>query len=207
MAGDSEDEDDNDEAIAKYASEWVESLNWDDLQSLSIFLWNMLLNMLEYQLLTDAAKFIAKVIGRCDRTLRQWQKIFITNKGSFPARQIPKGVLWQKKKGSESPCHNYVRENSFVKGKPNLTNSMFCKYVNEVLLPNKVLDPGFPCSVSIETSSKWLYFLGFSRKGHKKGTYVAGNGHEHHMCDYYIIKGLPLHLMNNVLLTSSVIQV
>ena len=31
MAGDSEDEDDNDEAIAKYASEWVESLNWDDL--------------------------------------------------------------------------------------------------------------------------------------------------------------------------------
>ena len=37
MAGDSEEEDDNEinfdfvEAIAEYASEWVESLNWDDL--------------------------------------------------------------------------------------------------------------------------------------------------------------------------------
>lgn len=37
-------------AIAEYASEWVESLKWDDLQSLSIFLWNLLLNILEYQL-------------------------------------------------------------------------------------------------------------------------------------------------------------
>lgn len=34
-------------AIAEYASEWVKSLNWDDLQSLSIFLWNLLLNVLE----------------------------------------------------------------------------------------------------------------------------------------------------------------
>ena len=101
MDGDSEEEDDNEidfdfvEAIAEYASKWVEPLNWDDLHSLSIFLCNMLLNMLEYQLLTDAAKLIAKVIERCDCTLRQWQKTFITNKGSFPARQIPKGVLWQ----------------------------------------------------------------------------------------------------------------
>jgi hypothetical protein len=52
---------------------------------------------------------------------------------------------------------------------------MFCKWVNEVLLPNEVLDPGFPRSVSIETSRKWLHFLGFSMKGHKKGTYVDGH--------------------------------
>ena len=58
-------------AITEYASEWVESLNRDDLRSLSIFVWNLLLNVLEYQLLTDAAKVIAQVIGRCDRTVRQ----------------------------------------------------------------------------------------------------------------------------------------
>ena len=52
---------------------------------------------------------------------------------------------------------------------------MFCKWVNEVLLPNQVLDPGFPRSVSIETSRKWLHFLGFSMRGHKKGTYVDGH--------------------------------
>jgi hypothetical protein len=62
MAGDSEEDDEIDfdfvEGIAEYASEWFESLNWDDLQSrsLSIFLWNMLLNVIEYQLLTDVAK-------------------------------------------------------------------------------------------------------------------------------------------------------
>ena len=170
----------------------------------------MLLNVLEYQLLTDATKLITKGIGRCDRTVRQWRKTFITNKGSFPdslqGKYQREGVLWQNEDLNRLAT-NYVRENSFVKGKPNLTNSMFCKWVNEVLLPNEVLDPGFPRSVSIKTSRKWLHFLGFSMKGHKKGTYVAMNGHEGHMCDYYIIKGLPLHLMNNVLLTSSVIQV
>ena len=167
MAGEEEDDDQMDfdfvAAIAEYASEWVESLNLDDLQSLSIFLWNLLLNILEYQLLTDVAQVIAQVIGRCNRTVRQWRKIFVINNGSFPdslqGKYQREGVLWQ---NEELNClatnYMYVRENAFAKGKPNLTNSMFCKWVNEVLLPNQVLDPEFPCSVSIETSCKWLHF-------------------------------------------------
>ena len=167
MAGDSEEDDDDQiyfdfiEGIAEYASEWVESFNWDDLQSLSIFPCNMLLNVLEYQLLTDAAKVIAQVIGRCDRTVRQWRKTFITNNGSFPdslqGKYQREGVLWQNK-DLNCLATNYVRENDFVKVKPNLTNSMLYKWVNEVLLPNEVLDPGFSHSVSIETSHKWLHF-------------------------------------------------
>lgn len=160
-------------AITAFASEWVESLNWDDLRSLSIFVWNLLLNVLEYQLLTDAAKVIAQVIGRCDRTVRQWRKDFITNNGSFPdslqGKYQREGVLWQNEELNRLAT-NYVRENAVTKGKPNLTNGKFCKWVNEVLLPNQVLDPGFPRSVSIETSRKWLHFLGFSMRGHQKGT-------------------------------------
>ena len=128
-------------------------------------------------------------------------KTFITDSLQGKYQRVS---LWQNEDLNRLAT-NYIRESSFVKGKPNLTNSMFCKYDNEVLLPNKVLDPEFPRSVSIETSRKWLYFLGLSMKGHKKGTYV--DGHERHMCDYNVIKGPPPHLMNHVLLTSSVIQV
>ena len=167
-------------AITAFASEWVESLNWDDLRSLSIFVWNLLLNVLEYQLLTDAAKVIAQVIGRCDRTVRQWRKDIITNNGSFPdslhvqGKYQREGVLWQNEELNRLAT-NYIRENAITKGKPSLTNGKFCKWVNEVLLPNQVLDPGFPRSVSIESSRKWLHFLGFSKRGHQKGTYVDGH--------------------------------
>ena len=168
-AGEEQDDVDDDDqmdfdfvaAITEYASEWVESPNRDDLRSLSIFVWNLLLNVLEYQLLTDAAKVIAQVIGRCDRIVRQWRKDFITNNGSFPdslqGKYQREGVLWQNEELNRLAT-NYVRENAVTKGKPNLTNSMFCKWVNEVLLPNQVLDPGFSRSVSIETSRKWLHF-------------------------------------------------
>ena len=65
VPGDDDDQIDFDfvAAIAEYVSEWVESLDWDDFHSLPIFLSNLLLNVLEYQLLKDAAQ----VIGKYDR--------------------------------------------------------------------------------------------------------------------------------------------
>ena len=154
VVGEEEDDDDGQidfdfvAAIAEYASEWVESLNLDDLQSLSIFLWNLLLNVLEYQLLTDAAQVIAQVIGRCNRTVRQWRKVFVINNGSFPdslqGKYQREGVLWQNEELNRLAT-NYVRENSFTKGKPNLTNSMFCS------------DIALSCSGCIETTKILLW--------------------------------------------------
>lgn len=153
------------------------SLCRDDLHSLSIFLRSLLLNILKFQLLNNAANIIAQVIERSDRTVREWRKVFI-NEGSFPdslqGKYQREGVLWQNKKLNRLATI-YARENDCVKGKSNLTNSMFCQWVNEVLLPNQVLDPGYPRNVSIETSHKWLHHLGFSMKEHKKGTYVDGH--------------------------------
>ena len=63
------------------------------------------------------------------------------------------------------------------KGKPNLTASHFCQWVNDDLLPNETLKPGFPRKVSVETSRKWMVKLGLSVVRKKKGTYV--DDHEH----------------------------
>ena len=55
----------------------------------------------------------------------------------------------------------YVRENAAPRGRPNLTARAFCQWVNNELLPNYTLDPGYPRRVSLETARKWLHDLGF----------------------------------------------
>ena len=37
-----------------------------------------------------------------------------------------------------------------MKGASNLTSLSFCQWVNEDLLPNEVLEPGFPRRISVE---------------------------------------------------------
>ena len=69
----------------------------------------------------------------------------------------------------------YIRDNACVKGKPNLTVSQFCQWVNDDLLPNETLEPGFPRKVSVETSRKWMIELGFNVVRTKKGTHVDGH--------------------------------
>ena len=69
----------------------------------------------------------------------------------------------------------YVRENRVVKGQPNMRLQSFTSWVNEALLPNHGLKPGFPGKVSCETVRKWLHELGFSIIDAKKGTYVDGH--------------------------------
>ena len=65
----------------------------------------------------------------------------------------------------------YIRENASIKGKPNLTVSQFCQWVNDDLLPNETLVPGFPRKVSLESARKWMIKLGFNVVRKKKGTY------------------------------------
>ena len=72
--------------------------------------------------------------------------------------------------------YQYVRENTNVKGRPNLTKHTFCRWVNEELLPNAVLEPGFPRHVSVETARKWLHEMGFEVLSADKG--MCFDGHE-----------------------------
>lgn len=87
------------------------------------------------------------------------------------------GVVWNSEELNKK-ARKYVQENSNVKGKPGLTVASFCGWINEDLLPNITLEPGFPCKLSLETSRKWLHELGFSVVKKKKGTFVDGHERE-----------------------------
>ena len=62
-----------------------------------------------------------------------------------------------------------------MKGRPNLTTGMFCQWVNDILLPNEILIPGFPRSISVETGRIWMHEMGFEVVLAKKGTFVDGH--------------------------------
>ena len=51
----------------------------------------------------------------------------------------------------------------------------FCKWVNEGLLPNSTLEPGFPRKIGLET---WLHHLGFEVLTVQKGIFVDGHERE-----------------------------
>ena len=135
------------------SKKWLESLSKngfsvllrDDLMSLVITL-NHLLNQCGV-LQTAAASKIATLIGKGKRTVREWRSTFFKNAGSFPDSEKGhyqrKGILCQ----HEEPCEaarDYIRSNAVVKGRPNLNAISFCRWVNKSLLPNSILDPGYP---------------------------------------------------------------
>ena len=164
-------------AMANCALEWVESLSRNDLLSLSVLLWYLLVGILSFKL-TDAAEMIGKVLGRSDRTIREWRVTFNANKGTFPDTMQGKykrdGVLWHSEELNKIATR-YVRENTVVKGRPILTAGSFCQWVNECLLTTQTLELGYPRRISVETARKWLLELGFTVMEHKKGTYVDGH--------------------------------
>ena len=87
------------------------------------------------------------------------------------------GVLW-KNEDLNKKASRYIRENAAVKGKPNLTGGKFCLWVNDELLPNETLEPGFPRKVSVQTARKWMHELGFEVLESKKSTFVDGHERE-----------------------------
>ena len=56
-----------------------------------------------------------------------------------------------------------------------MTAITFCRWVNESLLPNSILEPGYPRHVSVQTARKWLHELGFQVLDKKKGIYIDGH--------------------------------
>ena len=48
----------------------------------------------------------------------------------------------------------------------------FTRWVNDHLLPNSILEPGFPRHIGVETGRKWLHELGFEVFNKEKGVYI-----------------------------------
>ena len=56
-----------------------------------------------------------------------------------------------------------------------MTSRSFCKWVNNELLPNNTLEPGFPRQVSLDVCRKWFHIMGFQVKQITKGIYIDGH--------------------------------
>ena len=51
----------------------------------------------------------------------------------------------------------YIHKNTNFKRKPNMTSVNFSRWVNDELLPNVALEPGFPRRISLATARKWFH--------------------------------------------------
>ena len=120
---------------------------------------------------TKAAELAGMMVGKSDRTVRDWRAHFMET-GEIPeskqGKYIRTGVLWTSEELNKK-ASDYIRDNANVKGKPKLTVGRFCQWVNDDLLPNETLEPGFPQKISVETARKWMQELGFDVVAKKKG--------------------------------------
>lgn len=169
---------DTDHMVDAFCEEWITSLSWEDRASLGLlFQLSAILGKGE----TEAAELAGQMIGKSDRTIREWKTKFFESGGEIPdSRQghyQRTGVLWK----DESLCKaatRYIRANAAVRGQPNLTVGRFCEWVNEELLPNETLAPGFPRKIHWETARQWMHKMGFEVLSKKKGTFVDGHERE-----------------------------
>lgn len=170
---------DSEHAVEAFCEEWVTSLSWEDRASLGLFLTFQLKSAVQKGD-TEAAEMAGMMIGKSDKTIREWRKNFMeTNEVPHSAQgQYQRtGVLW-KCEHLNSVATQYIRSNASVKGKSNLTVASFCEWVNESLLPNETLEPGFPRKISIETARQWMHKMGFQVLTAKKGSFVDGHERE-----------------------------
>ena len=85
------------------------------------------------------------MVGNPDRTICEWWSSFFEHGCEIPAewKHLHAGVLWTSEELNRKASMS-IRENANVKGLSNLTVSQFCQWVNDELLLNETLEPGFP---------------------------------------------------------------
>ena len=71
---------------------------------------------------------------------------------------------------------------------------MFCERVNNHLLLNETLEPGYPRNILVETAWIWMHELGFEVVVKRKGTFV--DGHEHGDVVEFLRKMVGLGILN-----------
>ena len=129
--------------------------------------------------LTDvaAAKEVALVVDANEKTIRTWRNDFYENGGDFTESGQGKHnrpyVLDDE--NCKKTALSWLRENAYQKDKPNLTAATFASWVNNSLLPNSHLSPGFPRTITPRTARRWLHDLGFSPTLYRKGLYFDGH--------------------------------
>lgn len=171
------DPEETDDPIEMFVTDWSRSLSREDTIALGLFLSFHLVKMFNFTK-TKAAENAGVMMGKSDRAIRQWRIEFLKENcipDNLQGKYQRSGVLWASEE-LNLKATKFVRENANVKGRPNMTALSFCQWVNENLLPNIALEPGYPRRISVQTARKWLHHLGFMVISGKKGSFF--NGHE-----------------------------
>ena len=180
-----EDEDSDDADYTGFSKEdaklcyedWLFTLRREDTQMMAMMIYD---NYIErFGLLkTAAANEVGLLLGINEKTIRRWKAEFHLKGGVFSETSQGKYSRYVVVDDEEYKdiALKWIRENSNVKGKPNLTAAGFCEWLNNELLPlvgNH--HPEAPNKVSTTTATRWLHKLGFSPSSTKKGVYIDGH--------------------------------
>ena len=150
------------DAVKDVFGTWVKSLYKDDVRMMSVMFTDMLLERF-HMTLVGAATETGRLVGYNEKTIRCWRKDFYENGGEFS--DLQQGKHKRPYVLDDEECRHkalqWARENAYKKGEPNMTSSLFCEWVNNDLLPNSNLAPGFPRRIAPRTGARWLNDLGF----------------------------------------------
>ena len=132
--------------------------------------------------LTDvaAASKAGHIVGYSERSIRSWHTDFYSNKREF--EESLRGKHSRPYVLDDEICRKkalpWLHERAYDKAQPSMTAATFANWVNSDLLPNSVLPPGFPRSITPRTARKWLHDLGFTPQLNKMGLYYDGHERE-----------------------------
>ena len=182
VTGDHENDDDEEEEemdAQDVFDDWMLGLRKSQRKVLATLLFTSFKNQQKMSTM-DAAQEAASITGFNEKTVRAYAKEFVENKFSFKETRQGKyeRMCILNDEGLRERASEFVRENAFKKGEPNMTSVMFLEFVNERLLPSHHLSLNFPRSISLRTAIRWLHDLGFKPMSHKKIIYIDGHERE-----------------------------
>ena len=108
--------------MGEFCIDWIASLSREDVYSLSLLLFQILQQ--DFLLLIGpAAKIIGKYLAKNPKTIEKWRVDFLKNSGELPEFLCGKyrrmGTISDNEDLTER-ARQYVRENAFRKGAPNM---------------------------------------------------------------------------------------
>ena len=162
------------EDIQGVYEDWIFSLNRDDKKMLAMMLYDNYATQFGLRK-TAAAVEVGLTLGVSDKMIRIWHRDFISNGGQFSEYQRGKYeryIVIDDEEYKEMALI-WIRLNSSVKGRPNMTAADFRTRVISTFLPQvKLHHPQVPSSTSEWTAVHWLHQLGFEPASTKKGVYI-----------------------------------
>ena len=108
----------------------------------------------------EAAR-ISEFVGKTERTVREWRQDYDGQFSEYKKGKHRRSSILDDE-DARMLAVRYVRENACKKSQPNLTASMFCKWVNFELLPSMTLDPSLPRGTGLMVSEEFNGFLRLS---------------------------------------------